>query len=83
MGRTLYGEVADDPSGRFNMGSYVCTSVIDRIDADAMLIQTASGSVYEVEGSQGKHFNAWLNEVELLRNGYSLQEVLVQRKASL
>lgn len=83
MGLTLYGEVAEDPTGRFVIGSIFCSSIIDRIDADAMLIHTDSGSTYELEGPHGRQFDAWLDEVKLLRNGYYLAEIVAQRRISL
>ena len=83
MGRCLYGDVVEDPTNRFRIGSFVCTSVIKHIDPDTRTVYTDSGSVYELLDAKGKQFDAWLPEVELLRNGVSPQEVVAQRQISL
>jgi hypothetical protein len=70
VGQLLWGFVID--SDRFSAGDYVCTSMIDEIKEQHII--TAKGSYYVVEGT-GKTFEAYLSEVDLLRKGYSPDQI--------
>ena len=72
VGQLLWGYIVVDLSGRFNAADYVCTSMIEQINGNA--ITTAKGSEYIVIGA-GKEFEAYFSEVDILRKGYSPTQV--------
>jgi hypothetical protein len=69
VGKVLYGTVIDDSSCRFLEGEYVCTSKIVKSNLDLKLVETHSGSLYQII-EDGQYFDIQLNEFELLRQGY-------------
>lgn len=71
IGQLLWGFVLND-NERFSSGDYVCTSMIEQINGNA--ITTAKGSEYIVCGT-GKEFEAYFSEVDVLRRGYSPTQV--------
>ncbi|MGE6568156.1 DUF6957 family protein [Shewanella vesiculosa] len=77
IGQVLWAFVVEDNTGRFNIGDYLCTSLIVKINNN--LIITASGSEYIVEGI-GKEFEADIAELEQLRRGHSPFQVSRLRK---
>lgn len=78
VGRILWGYVLEDASDRFEPGCYVCTSAINLIQNN--IITTAKKRHYAVEG-KGKEFDAYFDEIELLRKGYSPSQVTRLRDA--
>jgi hypothetical protein len=77
IGQLLWGFVVDDTE-RFERGGYVCTSSIDVIDNN--VITTSKGRKYILEGT-GKEFTAYFSEVDLLRRGYSPEQVVRLRNS--
>ena len=74
IGKVLYAIVVEDMYKRYKAGDYVTTSKIINISTDTQLIRTNSGSIYQVIGS-GKKATIDLNELPLLRKGYSPDEI--------
>jgi len=72
IGQLLWGFVVDD-TDRFKSGDWVCTSAIEAIDAN--VITTCKRSKYITVGN-GKEFVALFSEVELLRRGYSPDQIV-------
>lgn len=74
LGRVLYGIVVDDSSCRFQVGDYVTTSSIEKFNADGTLLQTKTGSTYQLLGS-GCMSEIKFEDFEMLRAGLSPQQI--------
>ncbi|WP_105175155.1 hypothetical protein [Pseudoalteromonas sp. T1lg122] len=70
----LFGIVVSDSTCRFVENDYVCSSVIVKINSDARIVETKSGSIYHLEGV-GIKAGVQYQDFEMLRNGYSPQEI--------
>lgn len=79
IGSVLWGIVVDDSSYRYLTNDYVCTSNI--INIYHQIITTHSGSIYQVIGS-GRHVTIDYDDFELLRHGFSPNQVLSLRMSS-
>ncbi len=77
IGQLLWGYVVDDTEC-FEAGDYVCTSAIDVIHNN--VITTSKDRQYVVQGT-GKEFTAHFSEVDLLRRGYSPEQVVRLRNS--
>lgn len=80
MGTVLYGVVIEDKTGRFTIGSHVCTSLIETIKPELKKVITKSGREYMLAGSMGKTSTAYLSEIPLLRDGHSPEFIKSTRK---
>lgn len=78
VGQILWGYVVEDRTLRFDVGYFICTSAIEKIKNN--VITTAKSSEYVVIGS-GKEFEAYFDEVDMLRRGYSPDQVKRLRDA--
>jgi hypothetical protein len=76
IGSVLWGIVVDDSSCRYLTNDYVCTSKI--INLYHQIITTNTGSIYQVIGS-GSHLAIDYDDFELLRHGFSPNQVLALR----
>ncbi len=74
IGDVLYATVVDDSTIRFSIGDYVTTSRIKNINFESQLITTSSGSIYQLLGT-GSKANIDLSDFELLRHGFSPQQI--------
>lgn len=74
IGSVLWGTIIEDFTYRFSAGEYVSTSKIIRLDLEYFFIITASRSVYQLVGN-GINSNVNLKDFELLRNGFSPQQI--------
>ncbi|MCK8109081.1 hypothetical protein MTF64_19560 [Pseudoalteromonas sp. 2CM41L] len=82
IGKVLWGICVEDNSFRFSKGDYNCTSKLVKIKPKKNLIKTASGSTYKVVG-EGKKATVELCDFELLRNGFSPQQITTLKTSSL
>jgi len=82
MGTVLYGEVVADETGRFEKGSFVCSSLIISIDPNKKIVTTESASQYLLSEDTGKKASAYLSEVPLLREGYTPSQLKALRTSS-
>jgi len=80
IGTILWGIVVDDSSCRYLTNDYVCTSKI--INIYHQVITTHSGSIYQVIGS-GRHLTIDYDDFELLRHGFSPNQVLALRMSNI
>lgn len=80
VGKVLYGTVIFDSSFRYIKGDYVCTSKIVDINVNNQLIKTHSGSLYQIHGN-GKRAKIKFNEFELLRQGFSPDQIIAIRQS--
>lgn len=74
IGRVIYATVVDDSTFRFTPGDYLCTSQITEVNIATRFIKTASGSIYQPLG-EGKKSSIEFADFELLRSGFSPQEI--------
>jgi hypothetical protein len=81
IGKVLWGICVEDNSFRFGKGDYICTSKLVEIKPKKNLIKTASGSTYKVIG-EGKKANVELCDFELLRHGFSPQQIKTLKTTS-
>jgi hypothetical protein len=81
VGKVLHGTVADDQTFRFYEGDYVTTSRIVSMDVKAQQVITASNSLYDLKGS-GKRAIIDLDDFELLRNGFSPEQIKALNSSS-
>jgi hypothetical protein len=81
VGEVLYGTVANDQTFRFYEGDYVTTSRIVSMDVKAQQVITASSSYYALKGS-GKQAVIDLEDFELLRHGFSPEQIRVLNSSS-
>ena len=70
----LFGIVVSDSTCRFVENDYVCSSAIVKINSNARIVETKSGSIYHLEGD-GIKAGVQYQDFEMLRNGYSPQEI--------
>lgn len=82
LGRVLYGTVVHDSSCRFNAGDYVTTSSIEKFNSDGTLLQTKSGSTYQLLGG-GCMSEIKFEDFEMLRAGLSPQEIKFVREYNI
>jgi hypothetical protein len=74
IGDVLWATCVEDTTCRFFKGDYICTSrLIERL-SNSQLIRTHSGSLYQTLGD-GKHSVIQLRDFELLRNGFSPEQI--------
>jgi hypothetical protein len=81
IGQVLWGICVEDKSFRFGNGDYICTSKLVEIKPKKNLIKTASGSIYKVVG-EGKKVTVELCDFELLRSGFSPEQILSLKTAT-
>lgn len=81
VGDVLWAICVDDMTCRFHRGDYICTSQIIKVNVDTDIVKTASGSIYQLLG-QGTHSSINFDDFELLRNGFSPQEITKMKYAS-
>ena len=74
IGKVLWGICVEDKSFRFGRGDYICTSKLVKIEPKKNLMKTANGSIYRVIGN-GKKATVELCDFELLRNGFSPEQI--------
>ncbi|MCF2920684.1 hypothetical protein L1264_09350 [Pseudoalteromonas sp. APAL1] len=74
IGQVLWGICVEDKSFRFGKGDYICTSKLVEIKPKKNLLKTASGSTYKVVG-EGKKATVELSDFELLRHGFSPEQI--------
>jgi len=79
LGRVLYGTIVDDSSCRFQVGDYVTTSSIEKFNSDGTLLQTKTGSIYQLVGG-GCISEIKFEDFEMLRAGLSPQEISFVRE---
>lgn len=77
----LFGIVVLDSTCRFAENDYVCSSVIVKINSNARIVETKSGSIYHLEGD-GTKAGIQHQDFEMLRNGYSPQEITLLKNQS-
>lgn len=75
VGDVLWAICVDDMTCRFHRGDYICTSQIIKVNVDTNIVETSSGSIYQVLG-QGKRSSINFVDFELLRSGFSPQEIV-------
>lgn len=80
IGKILWGIIVEDATQRFAAGDYVCTSKIVSISAQTQLIKTFQGNTYKLVG-EGATAEVQLVELELLRSGFSPQDVSAIRSS--
>ncbi len=81
IGQVLWGYVVDDSSCRYLKGDFICTSKITRINSSNELITTQTGSLYQVI-ERGRRAELSYDEFELLRNGFSPDQIKALRITS-
>lgn len=81
VGEVLYGTVHNDQTFRFFEGDYVTTSRIVSMDVKAQQVITSSNSYYVLKGS-GKRATIDLDDFELLRHGFSPEQIRVLNSSS-
>tara|TARA_R110002167_G_scaffold137654_1_gene324738 strand:+ start:35080 stop:35397 length:318 start_codon:yes stop_codon:yes gene_type:complete len=74
VGKVLYGIVVDDLSVRFLKDDFVSTSPIVKINLEAQLIQTQTGSYYQTLGC-GQSAEIQIKDFELLRHGFNPEQI--------
>jgi hypothetical protein len=72
VGDVLWGVCVDDTTYRFLKGDYICTSRI--VKTNEQLIETASGSIYQILG-EGVKSQILLKDFKLLRHGFSPNQI--------
>ena len=82
VGKVLWGTCVDDMTCRFFSGDFICTSCIEKIFPSAQAIVTSSGSLYHVLG-EGISTAIDYKDFELLRNGFSPENIAKLNKASV
>lgn len=81
VGEVLYGTVQEDQTFRFYGGDYVTTSRIVWRDLKAHQVLTSSHSHYQLIG-KGKKAIIDLDDFELLRNGFSPEQIKILNNPS-
>lgn len=79
MGTVLFGQVVADQTGKYEVGSFVCSSLITAIDPVKKIVTTESATQYLLAEDTGKKAMAYLSELPLLRNGYTPMQVKALR----
>lgn len=69
-GELLYAIVITDETLRFNVGDYVCSSKIESVDLEQLIVTTIKGSTYELQGD-GKNAEIEFKYLKLLKQGFS------------